>query len=503
MESTCLQERKAAPVEPLRLNILFLYDQQRAEDSNTYEHLRSFRLLSRHNVFYTHEIQQPLPPAWLDPFDVVALHYSLTQRDGPWLSPACAATLAKYPGLKVLFLQDDYTKPTVASEWCKRLGISVAFTTTSGEVQRFAYPQLDRDRVKTVTVAPRYQPLGIAADTSNLPRFEQLVRAFDDAVQGRLHRRRRYEITSAVLTATDTRGCTEALDKAYIYTEPVNSIKAPLVSTRGPSAHALALCQGRLTTQPGTPISAHNTAEATAIYFTPYHGNRVALFNGGSWEPLPFREVSLMLTQVHANTNYDVFIESVDNHLALALTAWADDRTRRTPLALHDGIWVHGDDPTRRFVGTLRGSAYQKTEDSLAKRFVWNCANQVPKHLYAGDMTEHGYASAVARHWNDDPAMNFGFVLGLPQELQVQCNAILKANAAGEPALLYPTLDGTLEIWPELGRYLGNYNACFIGTATSGSKMLEPGYHAIGAAESSGPGGAVFANVWLHGSMLC
>src|SRR4029077_19873587 len=41
-------------------------------------------------------------------FDVVALHYSLVIASASYISPALQEKIAKFPGLKLLFIQDEY-----------------------------------------------------------------------------------------------------------------------------------------------------------------------------------------------------------------------------------------------------------------------------------------------------------------------------------------------------------------------------------------------------------
>src|SRR5581483_2393848 len=107
------------------------------------------------------------------------------------------------------------------------------------------------------------------------------------------------------------------------------------------------------------------------------------------------------------------------------------------------------------------------------------------------------------RPWNNDPAFQFDFVLGAPQKLAVSCTCFLKSREANEQALVYPTLDGSLEIDAELGRVAGNFGAQFTSASTAGAKLLRPGYHRVGVAQMSNPCGTIYANVWLRGALLC
>lgn len=139
------------------------------------------------------------------------------------------------------------------------------------------------------------------------------------------------------------------------------------------------MCQGRITLTSATPVTTGDVTGAGTIYFTPYKGNRIALYNGSVWKVYSFSELSLALT-VTSGKNYDVFVYNNAGALTLELSsAWTNDTTRADALALQDGVYVKSGATTRRYLGTIRASGTNTTEDSRAKRFVWNNYNRVRK----------------------------------------------------------------------------------------------------------------------------
>lgn len=282
----------------------------------------------------------------------------------------------------------------------------------------------------------------------------------------------------------------------------VHRLSDPLRVGPANPANLLGLCQGRLTTQKGYPVHVANAEKATALFFTPYNGNRIALLEMVGWQVYTFNNVFIILDSVAANANYDVFIYSKDDKLHLELAAWKDDATRAVELEWYDGIPVKRGWVARRYLGTIRGSAGQMTEDSAQKRFVWNYYHRIDKPLFASDMSCHTY-TGPGRAWNNDGALGLEFVSGQPTNVQLQLNALIRSREAGAAALVYPTLDGVISPHVQLGRYAGNYNNQFVGVATGGACMVEPGHHKIGAGEETSPGGGVFASVWLHGTLSC
>lgn len=69
--------------------------------------------------------------------------------------------------------------------------------------------------------------------------------------------------------------------------------------------------QGRLTLVSGTPVMTSSTTGASTIYYTPYVGNMVLLYDGTNTVPTVFTELSITLgNNWTSSTNYDVFIAS-------------------------------------------------------------------------------------------------------------------------------------------------------------------------------------------------
>jgi hypothetical protein len=103
-------------------------------------------------------------------------------------------------------------------------------------------------------------------------------------------------------------------------------------------------CDGRLTLTAGTPITVADVTAAATIYFTPYKGNRVSLYDGVSaWSTLAFVETSLVLgTLVNAQA-YDVFGYNNSGTLALEVAEWANATITMTIAAPGVVTWTaHG-----------------------------------------------------------------------------------------------------------------------------------------------------------------
>lgn len=146
------------------------------------------------------------------------------------------------------------------------------------------------------------------------------------------------------------------------------------------------VCDGRLTLTSGVPVLTSNVTSAGTLYWTPYGGNRVALYDGSQWVLHSFTELSLALS-ITSGTLYDVFVYDNSGTLTLELAAWTNNTTRATALATQDGVLVKSTDATRRYLGTLRASGTNTCEDSDTKRFLFNHYHRARRKLTKTEST--------------------------------------------------------------------------------------------------------------------
>lgn len=174
-------------------------------------------------------------------------------------------------------------------------------------------------------------------------------------------------------------------------------------------------CDGRLTLTSGTAVTTADVTAAGTIYFTPYKGNEVALFDGTHWISYEFTERSLALTLTAASV-YDVFLYNSAGTLTLETLIWTNATTRATALVLQDGIYCKTGALTRRYLGTIYASGTNTTEDSITKRYVWNHYNQMPRRMLAQETTASWtYASSALRGSNNSTVCRLNMVIGLSE----------------------------------------------------------------------------------------
>lgn len=176
------------------------------------------------------------------------------------------------------------------------------------------------------------------------------------------------------------------------------------------------ICDGRLTLTTGVPVTTSDVTAAGTLYFTPYKGNKISLYDGTRWKVYTFTERSLALTLTSGSV-YDVWLYDNAGTLTLETLVWTNATTRATALASQDGVPVKSGATTRRYLGTICASGTNTTEDSLLKRFVWNYYNRVERKLKVTEATDNwSYTTTSFRSWNNSTANRVEMVVGLSEE---------------------------------------------------------------------------------------
>jgi hypothetical protein len=184
----------------------------------------------------------------------------------------------------------------------------------------------------------------------------------------------------------------------------------------------------RLTLTSGLPITTADVSGATTIYCTPYQGNSIALYDGTNWNLRTSAEFSLALGTLTSGRPYDVFCYDNAGVPTLEFTAWTNDTTRATALVMQDGVLSKTGALTRRYLGTFYTTATTTTEDSAAKRFLWNYYNRVVRYMEKYDASASWtYTSAAYRQANGSTANQLDYVCGVAEDC-VSASVIASAS---------------------------------------------------------------------------
>ena len=202
------------------------------------------------------------------------------------------------------------------------------------------------------------------------------------------------------------------------------------------------ICGGRLTATSGTAVTTADVTGATSLFFTPYSpwgfAGNIGLYDGSTnWNILPFAELTLALGTITSGLPYDVFAYNNSGAVALrAPVAWTNGTTRATALVLQNGVWVKTGATTDRYLGTFYTTSTTQTEDSIAKRYVWNYYNRVERPMIRIETTNSwAYQSATIRQANGSTSNQVNFVVGVAEVLFVGTVACQAQSAAGGAAI--------------------------------------------------------------------
>lgn len=191
-----------------------------------------------------------------------------------------------------------------------------------------------------------------------------------------------------------------------------------LPATSGTLALVSGMADGRLTLTTAVPITTTDVTAATSVYYTPYKGNKIALYTGTLWVQYTFTEMTLALGTLTASRPYDVFLDYNDGAPLLVSLAWTNDTTRATALTTQDGVYVKTGDTQQRYLGTFYTTSTTTTEDSLANRYLWNYYNRVNKSMLKQDATASwNYSTAAFRQANNSTANQLNFVIGVSEDI--------------------------------------------------------------------------------------
>lgn len=200
----------------------------------------------------------------------------------------------------------------------------------------------------------------------------------------------------------------------------VFSDTAGTIADGGPPASVSlnGIVNGRLTLTSGLAVTINDVTAAPIVYFTPYKGNQISLFDGVSaWSLFTFPQLSIAVPGT-ASTMYDVFIFDNVGTPTLELQTWTNDTTRAVALILQDGVYVKSGATTRRYLGSFRTTTVAgQTEDSLLNRYSWNYYNRVIRAMRAIETANSWvYTTATYRQANNNTANQLNCVIGVSED---------------------------------------------------------------------------------------
>lgn len=209
---------------------------------------------------------------------------------------------------------------------------------------------------------------------------------------------------------------------------------------------AITLPSGRLTLTSGAPVMTSNVGSSATVYYTPYDGNLVPIYNGTAFVLTAFTELSNVLANSSAgkagpaagaaSKNYDLFAWSDSGTVRLTRgAAWNSDTARsattENDLQRINGIPVNLNAITNgpaagvgTYVGSIRTDSGGATVtwntggvDTPAVLNVWNCYNRRRVAGLASVSTDTwNYTTNTIRAANGANTMRASSVTGLQED---------------------------------------------------------------------------------------
>ena len=205
--------------------------------------------------------------------------------------------------------------------------------------------------------------------------------------------------------------------------------------------------QGRLTLTSNTPVLSSNVTNATTLYYTPYTGSQISIWDGSKWVLKTFTELSLSLSGLPANTNYDVFIYDNNGTLTLEAVAWSNSgagtSARASALSFLNGVRVKDSDK-RKYLGSFRttgtiGQTAFINNTLPSSLFIKNEFNRIPITLYMSEGAEtHTYNVVATRNYNNSANYRFNVLCIDNENLEFSFN-----NSSGGYLLVSANVSGT------------------------------------------------------------
>ncbi len=278
--------------------------------------------------------------------------------------------------------------------------------------------------------------------------------------------------------------------KVYFKSDGIYIIDDAGVSTGplGASGGSNSICDGRLTLESGVPVSVTSQSAKTTVYFTPYVGNKIALYNGSSWDIVTFTEGSVAVPST-TSTPFDVFVYNNSGTATLETVNWTNDTTRATALVKQDGVYVKSGATTRRYLGTGRTTTVSgQCEDSVNKRFLWNYYNRVNRNIKTNNTTASWtYGTHAWREWNNGTGQVRGqFIVGVSEEVYSAAFSyyvVAGTNIAFDVKLAYDATNGSNGLCSA-----EMYNGFYVNQPVGLGAYFAAGYHYITLVEDAASG---------------
>lgn len=174
----------------------------------------------------------------------------------------------------------------------------------------------------------------------------------------------------------------------------------------------------RLSLTTALPVTTADVTAASNLYAVPTEGNVILVYVAGrGWVRRKSAQFTMALT-LTSGKPYDVFVYDNSGVPALETLVWTNDTTRATALDWDSGFRIKTGDATRRYVGSLYASGANTTEDSIAKRYLWNCYHRKARPMRVIEATASWtYAVTTIRQARATATNQLDMMIGVSEDI--------------------------------------------------------------------------------------
>lgn len=331
----------------------------------------------------------------------------------------------------------------------------------------------------------------------------------------------------------------------YVCTQTGTSSTAVWTAVNASTAAAVVPSpQGYLTPTSGTPVIASDVIGASTVYYTPFVGNIVPVYNGSSFVATTFSELQLTLVSQSASSIFDVFVFNNSGVLTLATgPAWSVSTAGSgargtgagtTQITRLNGLWVNsvsvsGKNGANTYTipasqGTYLGSIFidstpgqiscHRSYGQSRKWGIWNAYNRIAIYLKAGDGTASwSLNNATGLHAvNTNSANSLQVFAGLLEEVaDLKYSGQATASITSTAAMVMQVgigFNSTTLTSGKVGLYSNNNNSggtIVVSQPVVGAEFLSVpwiGINTITALETSSGSSVTLSSLGTEGSML-
>lgn len=224
--------------------------------------------------------------------------------------------------------------------------------------------------------------------------------------------------------------------------------------------------QGRLTLQTGVPAMTTTQSAKTTIYYTPYVGNSIPIYDGTSFRNATFSELSVATTDTTKNpaaigaskvNDWYIWDDAGTMRISHGVD-WTSDTARNTSNTLTNGILLNTSAITNgpaasrgTYVGTTRSNGSSQLDwiygaSGTAAFFgLWNTYNRVNIGTLLNEGTANWtYSSTTPRALNATSIARVSMVRGLDEDsVQFFCQTFIDTVSGSNSAYFGLGLDST------------------------------------------------------------